>query len=241
MNIFFSAFGQSDLFGKLIFLGLFVLSAVSWIVLVYKMWMTRQVRRVCGAFQVAVGENKERLLELEMEALPRPQRKEVPHPFAHILGATSSKTIEVLKKNHYFMEGKETKSGGVYLTEPDMVLIEAHGLSAVSKQKKLLEKNLFILATTVTLAPFLGLLGTVWGILLTFTHLQSGAAFSSNQLILGGLSTALATTVLGLVIAIPALISYNYLKNALRILVSDMEEFLSSLLSTLEMQYRKVD
>ena len=241
MNIFFSAFGQSDAFGKMIFLGLFALSAVSWIVLVYKVWMTRQVRLVCQDFQAAVGEHQERLLELEMGALPRPQRKEVPHPFAHILGATSSKTIEVLKKNHYFMEEKGQKSAQVYLTEPDMVLIEGHGQSAISKQKKLLEKNLFILATTVTLAPFLGLLGTVWGILVTFTHLQSGASFSSNQLILGGLSTALATTVLGLVIAIPALISYNYLKNAVRILVSDMEEFLSSLLSTLEMQYRKVD
>ena len=224
----------------MIFLGLFALSALSWIVLVYKVWMTLQVRQVCGAFQVAVGENKERLLELDLSALPRPRRKEVPHPFAHILGATSSKTIEVLKKNHYFMEGKEKKAQ-VYLTEPDMVLIEAHGLSAISKQKKLLERNLFILATTVTLAPFLGLLGTVWGILVTFTHLQSGASFSSNQLILGGLSTALATTVFGLVIAIPALISYNYLKNALRVLIADMEEFLSSLLSTLEMQYRKVD
>lgn len=240
MNIFFSAFGQSDLFGKLIFLGLFALSAVSWVVLVYKVWMMRQVRRVCGAFQLAIGEHKERLLELEVSALPRPGRKEVPHPFAHILGATASKTIEVLKKNHYFMVGREA-SGQVYLTEPDMVLIEAHGLSAISKQKKVLERNLFILATTVTLAPFLGLLGTVWGILLTFTHLQSGATFSSNQLILGGLSTALATTVLGLVIAIPALISYNYLKHALRVLVADMEEFLSSLLSTLEMQYRKVE
>lgn len=241
MNILFSAFAQSDFFGKLIFLGLFSLSTISWIVLVYKVWMTRHVRRVCFAFQAAVADHKEHLLELEISALPRPRRKEIPHPFAHILGATSSKTIEVLKKNHYFLGNQTQKNAQVYLTEPDMQLIESHGLSAISKQKKLLEKNLFILATTITLAPFLGLLGTVWGILLTFNHLQSGASFSSNQIILGGLSTALATTVLGLVIAIPALISYNYLRNSVRILVSEMEDFLSSLLSTLEMQYRKVD
>lgn len=239
MNIFFSAFGQSDAFGKLIFLGLFILSGWSWIILLYKVWMMRHVKRTCLAFQKVIGENKERLLDLELSALPRPGKEEVPHPFAHILGETTGKTIEVLKKNHYFMEA-QGEEGAVYLTEADMTLIETQGLFAISKQKKLLERNLFILATTVTLAPFLGLLGTVWGILVTFTQLHAGATLSSNQLILGGLSTALATTVLGLVIAIPALVSYNYLKNSVRTQVSDMEDFLSSVLTTLEMQYRKV-
>jgi biopolymer transport protein TolQ len=104
-----------------------------------------------------------------------------------------------------------------------------------------LEKDLFILSTSVTLAPFLGLLGTVWGILVTFSELQAGSSAGSNTAIIGGLSTALSTTVLGLVIAIPALIAYNYLKNNLRMFTSDMEDFLHNLISTLELQYRKVD
>src|SRR3989338_7422363 len=236
-SIFFSAFQQSDFFGRLIFLGLFALSAICWSVLIYKIWLTKNVKRICHAFQHAVSRHKERILELELHTLPKPRRKEIPHPFAHILGEIAAKTLEVLNKNLYFQEG----NGRAFLTEPDLNLIGSQGLIAISKQKKLLEKSLFVLATTVTLAPFLGLLGTVWGILLTFTHLQSGATFSSNNLILGGLSTALATTVIGLVIAIPALIAHNYLKNAIRVLSSDMEDFLASLLSTLEMQYRKVE
>ena len=104
-----------------------------------------------------------------------------------------------------------------------------------------MEKNLFILSTIATLAPFLGLLGTVWGILVTFSQLHTGGSITSNSAMLGGLATALATTVLGLVIAIPALVAHNYLKNALKNYSSDMETFLYQLLSSIELQYRKVD
>ena len=114
-------------------------------------------------------------------------------------------------------------------------------MAIVSTQIKNLEKNLFILSTVVTLAPFLGLLGTVWGILITFSELQSHTMGSANQLVLGGLSLALATTVLGLFIAIPALIGYNYLKHAISDYATEMENFSIELVASVEMQYRKVD
>jgi len=104
-----------------------------------------------------------------------------------------------------------------------------------------LEKNLFVLSTIVTLGPFLGLLGTVWGILLTFSELHSRGISSSNAAMLAGLSMALATTVIGLVVAIPAVIGYNYIKNAGREYLREMEDFSQVLLSTLELQYRKPD
>ncbi len=239
-SIFFTAFGQSDFFGKLVFLALFTLSAISWAVLLYKLWLVRHVKRVSLKVRASVLQRRDQLLQIDVSALPKPHRKEIPSPLAHVLSATATTAAEVLSKNHYFLQKQAEGNAAVYLTEPDMALIEANGAFAISAQKKMLEKNLFILATTVTLAPFLGLLGTVWGILLTFTHLQTGASASSNQFVLGGLSTALATTVLGLVIAIPALIGYNYLKHAVRVLVSEMEEFLTTLLTTIEMQYRKV-
>ncbi|HSX12494.1 MAG TPA: MotA/TolQ/ExbB proton channel family protein, partial [Rhabdochlamydiaceae bacterium] len=118
---------------------------------------------------------------------------------------------------------------------------ESHVTATISAQNKNLEKNLYVLSTIVTLAPFMGLLGTVWGILMTFSGLQDGGAIGANSSILGGLSTALATTVMGLIIAIPALISYNYLKNAVRNYASDMDDFLTLLLSNIELQYRKVE
>jgi biopolymer transport protein TolQ len=111
----------------------------------------------------------------------------------------------------------------------------------VATQTKTLEKNLFLLSTVVSLAPFLGLLGTIWGILTTFSELQSHTAGGTHQMVLGGLSLALATTVLGLLDAIPALIGYNYLKNAIREFQTEMEGFANEILASIEMQYRKVD
>lgn len=234
-GILLSAYFQADFFGKCIFLGLFTLSVICWVVLIHKTMQTRRAQGIALAFQRAFEKNRDRLLSLSLEEMPRPQKRGIPHPFAQIFLALKQKTLEILNKNHFFAG---TEAQPVYLSRGDLELVESHVLTTISSETKQLEKHLFILSTIVTLAPFLGLLGTVWGILLTFGELQGGASASSNTAILGGLSTALATTVLGLVIAIPALIFHNYLRNSVKYLSSDMEDFLYRLLTTLELQYR---
>jgi len=153
------------------------------------------------------------------------------------------KTIEILNKNRRFAQlnkgsGSETAS---YLSPSDIEFVESHLLSTVSSQTSNLEKNLYVLSTVVSLAPFLGLLGTVWGILTTFSELQSLSTGSTHQMVLGGLSLALATTVMGLLDAIPALIGYNYLKNGIKDFQTEMECFSNEILTSVELQYRKVD
>src|ERR1700722_13743757 len=236
MGLFVTAYDQSDVFGKMIILGLIFLSILCWILLIYKIWITRHVQRTSFCFFQAYHKNRESFLQLEIEALPQPKNKQVPHPFGEIFITLKNKTLEVLNKNLYFSQKEQRQA---HLSPTDLEIIESCALTTISAQTKNLEKNLFILSTIVTLAPFLGLLGTVWGILITFSHLQTGASIGSNSAILGGLSTALVTTVLGLVIAIPALISYNYLKATIKDYSSDMEDFLYDLLSTVELQYRK--
>lgn len=235
-GILLSAYFQADFFGKCIFLGLFALSIICWVVLIHKTLQTRRVQAMAVAFERAFDKNRDRMLALNIEEMPRPPQQKIPHPFAQVFLSLKDKTLEILSKNRYFApdEGQS-----VYLTRSDLELVESHVLTTISSETKNLEKHLFLLSTTVTLAPFLGLLGTVWGILLTFAELQAGASASSNSAILGGLSTALATTVLGLLIAIPALIFHNYLRNSVKYLSSDMEDFLYRLLSTLELQYRR--
>jgi biopolymer transport protein TolQ len=229
MNVFLTAYSQSDFFGKLIFLGLYALSILCWIILIQKVLMTRNVRKASASFQQAVEKNKKTILSLEL--------KKAPHPFAVIFTSLKDKTTEILDKNHYFAK----KNKDVYLSPADLELIESHVLTSISTQSKILDKNIFMLSTIATLGPFLGLLGTVWGILITFSELHAGGAATSNSVVLGGLSTALVTTVLGLLIAIPAIIAYNYLKNSVKTLSSDMEDFLYQLLSHVELQYRKAD
>lgn len=223
-----SAYFEADFFGKCIFFGLFSLSIICWVVLIYKTLQTKRTQKNSYAFKHVLEKKQDQLLNVSVETLPV-------NPFAQIYLSLKQKILEVLKKNQFFAEEKDA----IYLTRGDLDLIESHVLTTISFQTKQLEKHLFILSTIVTLAPFLGLLGTVWGILITFSELQGGASATSNAAIIGGISTALVTTVLGLLIAIPALIAYNYLRNACKYLASDMEDFLYRMLSTIELQYRK--
>jgi biopolymer transport protein TolQ len=241
MNAFVVAYSQSDFFGKLIILSLVALSMICWIVLLHKIWTLRQVRRLSESFQAALNQQKSSLLTVDLGQLPLPQNEANPHPFGQIFQSVKGKTIEILNKNRYFISQTAGPKAGVYLTPADLELLESHVTATISSQNKILEKHLFILSTIVTLGPFLGLLGTVWGILVTFSGLHDGGGIGSNTSILGGLSTALATTVLGLIIAIPALVAYNYLKNHLRNYSADMDDFLTILISEIELQYRKVE
>ncbi len=241
LNAFSGAYTQSDFFGKVIMGALFVLSIVCWIVLCYKIWQTKKTKASCISFARILKKHKDQILALEKSDISYKGGQQFPQPFAEIYFILKEKTLETLNKKLYFLEQQGQGKENVYLTTNDIDLLEQYVSTTISTQYKILEKHVFILSTIVTLAPFLGLLGTVWGILVTFAELHTGSSASSSSAILGGLSTALATTVLGLVIAIPALISYNYLKTNLKSFSSDMEDFLYTLLSTLELQYRKVD
>jgi len=87
-----------------------------------------------------------------------------------------------------------------------------------------LEENMGLLATSVTAAPFLGLLGTVWGVLDAFRSMaQSGSVLLSE--VAPGISGALLTTVVGLLVALPSLIGYNLLTNQIRRLAVAMDNF----------------
>lgn len=241
MSAFFISYSHSDFFGKLIILSLVAVSMICWIVLLYKIWTIKQVRRISASFQSAIDQQKASLLTIDLSHLPQPQNGATPHPYGQIFQSVKDKTIEMLNKNRYFITQSAGSKTSVHLTPADLDFLESHALATISAQNKELEKHLYILPTIVTLGPFLGLLGTVWGILVTFSGLHDGAGLGSNSSILGGLSTALATTVMGLIIAIPALISYNYLKNHLRNYASDMDSFLTMLISNIELQYRKVE
>lgn len=236
MNAFMISYSQADFFGKLIILGLVALSMICWVVLLHKIWILRKVKRLSEAFQEAAFQQKTSLLTVDLHTLP--QNIKGPNPFGAIFQSVRGKTVDMLNKNRYFMSQKE---GAAYLTPADLDLLEAHVTATISVQNKILEKHLFVLPTIVALAPFLGLLGTVWGILITFSGLHGGGGLGSNTSILGGLSTALVTTVMGLIIAIPALVAYNYLRSHLKHYAADMDDFLTHLISHIELQYRKVE
>lgn len=239
-NPFFDAYTQSDLLGKLIFIGLIILSICSWIVLLNKLWLTRQAKKNSIQFYESFQLQKINPLSLECDAL---SRKKTINPFLDLYQVMKKYTLDILGKNRHFglIHSEGNQKGVAYLSPNDIDFVACHVAAAINAQTKELEKNLYILSTIVSLAPFLGLLGTVWGILTTFSQLQSQTSGNTHDLVLSGLSLALATTVLGLIDAIPALIGYNYLKNNVRDFAIEMDGFSNEILASVELQYRKVD
>jgi len=92
-----------------------------------------------------------------------------------------------------------------------------------------LEKYLNFLATTGSTAPFIGLFGTVWGIMTSF-HGIGSAGSASLAIVAPGIAEALIATAVGLVAAIPAVIAYNYYLSMSRKMIIEMEDFSEDLL-----------
>lgn len=230
-NPFISSYVESDWFGKTIFMGLFLLSAVCWTLLIHKAWIFAKVRKLSSEFMDLFDEKDPLNLSFTR---PKGNLFDVPHPYFELYKALKQKVLQLISRNHLFAPHSET-----VLSEADLGLIDSQIQAVLTKQHKILEKNLFILSTIATLGPFLGLLGTVWGILLTFSQLHSRGISTGNAAMLSGLSTALATTVIGLVIAIPAFAGYTYLKNASKEYRKDMEDFSQIILCAIELQYRR--
>ncbi len=96
-----------------------------------------------------------------------------------------------------------------------------------------LEKGLTFLATVASAAPFIGLFGTVWGIMHAF-HGLSSAESSTIQAVAPGISEALVATAVGLAAAIPAAVAYNYFAVAIRNFRASMDRFSSEFLNIAE-------
>jgi len=107
---------------------------------------------------------------------------------------------------------------------------------AVAQQAIKLESGLITLAIAVSGAPFLGLLGTVWGVMSAFGYVaMSGQATLAKMA--PGVAAALVTTVAGLLVAIPSMFGYNWLVHNLRVLTVDMDNFAQELVSHIETAY----
>ena len=107
---------------------------------------------------------------------------------------------------------------------------------ASSMEVNKLERSLNFLATTASVSPFLGLFGTIWGIMKAFWGI--GVVGSANLTVVApGISDALITTAVGLLVAIPAVIGYNYLLNKIKIISSEMDDFSLEFLTVAERNF----
>ena len=101
----------------------------------------------------------------------------------------------------------------------------------INRQEERLEEGLSFLSTVASVSPFIGLFGTVWGVMNAFSGLAQLSQVSINA-VAPGISEALVATALGLFAAIPALISYNWSVKTIDIIIKSYENFTSELLIT---------
>jgi biopolymer transport protein TolQ len=118
----------------------------------------------------------------------------------------------------------------------NLVALERSLQLGVSEEIGRMERNMNWLATTAAVCPFIGLLGTVWGIMDAFTALGTTGAASISA-VGPGIAEALLATALGLFAAIPAAVSYNYFGNIIKETGQSMEDFALEFLNAAERNY----
>lgn len=101
---------------------------------------------------------------------------------------------------------------------------------AAENETARLQRSLIFLATVASAAPFVGLFGTVWGIMEAFRNIGNVGS-ASLAVVAPGISEALIATAAGLAAAIPAVVAYNYFNNSIRVLSTEMEGFVSEFLN----------
>jgi biopolymer transport protein TolQ len=210
--------------GKFIVLALFLVSIYSWAIIFYKSGIIRRARRSSFAFLDRFREDPDGMVGHYAD------RTEFgPSPFAAVFEAGLAELALILG-------GKDRIQTSRSLSMVQMDGLERSLETAISEQVMELRTHLIVLATTAGIAPFIGLFGTVWGIMKAFAAMSMTGSASISS-VAPGVSAALTTTVAGLAVAIPALVGYNYLMNGVRNLTQNMENFSSEFLSTVERNF----
>lgn len=206
----FQAFAQSNLAGKVIVVALVIFSLVAWTVMVGKYLELGKFRDQNRSFQLRLDAT-DRILTID------PNLPEARGPYAH-LGR------EALRAWHGAAGSKYT-----------MGHMENALQRAVSWSLLRYESRMTLLGSIVSGAPFLGLLGTVWGVMDAFGSI-AGSEGASIATLAPGVSGALLTTVAGLLVAIPSVFGYNYLLTQVKLQITDLENFASILADRIELE-----
>ncbi len=218
---------------QLVLLLLLVFSVVSWAIILMKYFNIRKVGQENGLF-LSIYMRSTKLSEIFPEA------KKFRHSsLAEIFRAGYAELAKVAKTARGNPAGKdvpEAAGQGIEIAGIDNVERAMNRASGSEASK--LEAALGFLATTGSASPFIGLFGTVWGIMDTFKGI--GARGSATLAVVApGISEALIATAAGLAAAIPAVIFYNYYLNRIKTMTLEMENFASELLNIVERYYVK--
>ncbi|MCX7018672.1 MAG: MotA/TolQ/ExbB proton channel family protein [bacterium] len=217
----FEAIGQSDIMGLACLAGCLVMSVISWAVIFYKSFQISVAARQSDSF---IGRCMSGSGSLD-------------EAYRHSSDYPSSPLARIFREAYLEMQMENWYSGTGYTGDERMtaarVGLERVMERVISNEIRRMETYLIFLATTSSVAPFIGLFGTVWGVLGVFQSLNQAGSSALSSLA-PGMATALTATIAGLVAAIPASAFYNYLTNKISVMISRMDSFALELLNIMQ-------
>ena len=188
-----SLFWEADIVVKLVMLILIAASVICWAIIFDKIKtmkiMTRRAKRFEDAFWS--GEALDKLYDRVKQSKPDPMLN-----------------VFIAGMDEWKVAANDQKSGNSALQAGLQQRIERAMEVEITRSMDGLEKNMTFLANVGSSAPFIGLFGTVWGVMNSFTAI-AGANNTSLAVVAPGIAEALFATALGLVAAIPAVMAYN--------------------------------
>ncbi len=206
---------------KFVLLVLFIFSVISWAIIFLKYRNYRKIKQENDSF------NAEYLHSSKISDV-MPVAKKYPYSTtAEVFRVGYTELTKITKQKNELSQGHDEIS----LSSLDN--LERSMNKASNTEMTKLESALGFLATTGSASPFIGLFGTVWGIMDTFKGI--GARGSATLAVVApGISEALIATAAGLAAAIPAVIFYNYFLNQSKNMVQEMENFAAEFLNIVE-------
>ncbi|MCL4427915.1 MAG: protein TolQ [Deltaproteobacteria bacterium] len=212
---------------KLVLLLLFFFSLISWAIIFYKLRYLGRARKEDKEFLDLFWESK------RLDYVYTAAKSLDYSPIAFMFNVTYKELLNIKKKSDDGEHGEQHSNKEN--NEENLAYVERalkkSQLSSIAK----LEISLPFLATVGSTAPFIGLFGTVWGIMTSFESIQR-AGTAGLAVVAPGIADSLIATAAGLFAAIPAVIAYNYYSNKVRVIVNEMVDFAYEFMTIIERQ-----
>ena len=241
------AFNNSDTMGQAIIFLLFLSSMVAWFIMIEKGLVLYRSQKLSERF-AANFNNQNGMNSMLREGIdnPCPVAKVYVSGMEQLLGFYGERLESVRMEQllGFYGESLESVRGagnarGKHdprkLSTAQLDAIQTAMEREISSQIFVIEERIGMLATAVSLAPFLGLFGTVWGVMIAFCGVAS-AGNANIQALAPGVAGALLTTVAGLLVAIPSLVGYNFLTQMIRKITVSMDNFSESFMARLKLE-----
>jgi biopolymer transport protein TolQ len=214
---------------KAVLLILVLFSIASWSIILYKLWQFRRAARQTASF-LDVFRKSSKFSEVQAVC-----RSLEISPLVGIFQAGYAELNAQLRAGSSPIEPRPGNSA----PRPTLRSLDAVDralLRASSVEVNKLERRVPFLATTASITPFIGLFGTVWGIMNAFQQIGVSGS-TSLGVVAPGIADALIATAAGLFAAIPAVYFYNHLTNLVKLFVSGMEDFSLEFLNIAERNF----